>query len=424
MWVSHLRRARFRASINLGAEMTTTSLYGYYRTRWHSYRQNPLVTRGNTFGEIKNHKPDVTVRQALPGWKGVIAKGLDATNPYKKERFTYKPETIRGSNVTFPFKMDPAINYNVTSHDLSIGRAIFPSSQIFTSDDVGLRDLALARLKRKLSSHTKEFQALVPLAEVRDLRTTIVGVANQTMAIVKDLMRLKRGGLPPQDLHKRAADAWLTWSFGISPTLSDIENLQQSIATYLAANDYSVVLVGASKKDWKSSYKWENQVALYNANLTTVLDGYHQLSYKYTAGFNLDIKSANNYGLSSHLGFEWTALPSVAWELTAFSWIFDYFSTVGAFLEDAFQSSPTTTRYILLNRRYNFEGQISGYYTPDRSLCIMEREVCIPGKVTFFSLDRSKLPALPTRSLRFKSVDEIGVNSVARLLNLASLLVK
>lgn len=405
--------------------MAIESNYQYKRYRWYShYTTDRKIVMGNQFGFARFDKPDERNTVSNPDYKQVIAKGGDATNPYYRRRCSHTPERLSGQSWSAAYAVDPAWPYTVIGSDLSVGRALGPFHSVFSGDDIPTRDLALARLKRKLSSHTKEFQALVPLAEVRDLRTTIVGAANITMALVKDLVSFKKR-MSFKDAQQHAADAWLTWSFGIAPTLGDIENLQQSIATYLNANDYSVVLTGAASKEWKSRVAYENIGALVNANAFFYNDCHHTLSYKYTAGFNLDIRSANNYGLSDHLGFDWQQLPSVLWELTAFSWIFDYFSTVGAFLEDTFSSSPTTTRYVCLNRRYVLEGTTNGLYkeTPGVN-CKVIQQTNIPGPFKYFSFSREKLTTLPTRSLRLKTVDEIGANAVNRLLNLTSLLVK
>lgn len=405
--------------------MAVTSNYQYKRYRWYSwYNTYKKVVPGNQFGLVRFDKPDERLTNSNPNFKQVIAKHGDASSPYYRRKCFHTPEVVSGQSWSAPFAVDPAWPYATTGSDLSVGRALGPFHQVFSGDDTALKDLALARLKRKLSNHTKEFQALVPLAEVRDLRTTIVGAANITMKLVKDLVSIKRR-LSTKGAADLAAETWLTWSFGIAPTLSDIENLQESISHYLNANDYSVRLSGTASKDWKSRFTLGDMSALVNANLFTFNDYYHTLSYRYVAGFDLNIKSANNYGLSSHLGFEWTALPSTLWELTAFSWIVDYFSTVGAYLEDVFSSSPTTTRYCTLNRRYTVEGATYGEYRKVPGVnCAVTEQHCTPGPFKYYSFSREVLTQLPTRALRFKSVDEIGINAVNRLLNLASLLVK
>lgn len=46
-----------------------------------------------------------------------------------------------------------------------------------------------------------------------------------------------------------------------------------------------------------------------------------------------------------------------------------------------------------------------------------------PPKIDWFYTSRTLLSQLPSRQLRFKSVDEIGKNAINKVLNLASILV-
>lgn len=93
------------------------------------------------------------------------------------------------------------------------------------------RDIALKRLKNKLNGDTAQFQALVPLAELRELRGTLRGIAYSASNMLKSMIALKHGNF--KDAHKRASDVWLTFSFGVNPMLSDAQSIAEALAAYL-----------------------------------------------------------------------------------------------------------------------------------------------------------------------------------------------
>jgi membrane-bound inhibitor of C-type lysozyme len=295
------------------------------------------------------------------------------------------------------------------------------SSQVNSADDAALKDIALAKLKRKLAASTKSAQALVPLAELRELHGLVRGTERAAVDIIKTLLTIKQ--TKGRSVAKYASNAWLTWSFGIKPMIADTKAIVESIGEYLTRNDFNIRLTGSAKKSWFSSVKQPGTTGIYGGKLIWSAQLKHELSYRYIAGFDVNWKSGNNYTVYDQLNISSEALPSVAWELIPYSWVVDYFTTVGAYLEDTFSSNASTTKFVVLNKRYTMSGNLNGGLAPELSQVV--NSTCRPGMVDYFSLTRTSLGAqLPTRQLRFKSFDEIGVNGVNRLLNLASLLVR
>jgi len=102
----------------------------------------------------------------------------------------------------------------------------------------------------------------------------------------------------------------------------------------------------------------------------------------------------------------------------------DYFSTMGEFLTDTFTSPAGNTVYCNLSSKYISNQQVNVYLRNDNpSLYINEtavKEYSIFLKSTIHQ--REVMAALPHRSLRLKSSDEITANVVNKLLNLTSIL--
>jgi hypothetical protein len=128
----------------------------------------------------------------------------------------------------------------------------------------------------------------------------------------------------------------------------------------------------------------------------------------------------------SSFGFTMAEVPGTLWELMPFSWMFDYFSTVGAFLNDTFVVPPGTSKYCCLTKVYRAtiterqELEYQRIVLPEEALLSVEKTVL--GKLDFLHVNRSSVVDLPRVGVHFKSIDKIADNSLSKLLNLASLL--
>lgn len=360
---------------------------------------------------------DVRVFNEDPNWRVKVLQGTDATLPYTRQVFQ-RVRGVKGSLEGYgSFTNGAKFNSQVqVSYLYTDGPSSIPS-------DATLRDIALARLKRKISSHTKSVNLLVPLAELHELRGLVKGVAFTLVKLVRAILHAKKTK-SPRAAFRYAADQWLQFSFAVGPTLGDISSISDAIATFLNDDAHAVRLTGTASKQWTTGSVTSIQGGLYGATTTRGNNISHELSYRYTAGILVDVKAGNNYGLGSQFGLEFGALVPTLWELTIFSWIADYFGTVGAYLEDTFQSSATSTTFVTLNKRYTYKETEAWSYRQAPTFNTSIIGGVKPGILQVLYLDRTKLSSLPTRALRFKTADEIGINAVSRLLNLASLLIK
>lgn len=223
---------------------------------------------------------------------------------------------------------------------------------------------------------------------------------------------------------KYASDAWLSFSFGVSPLVADVKATCDAIDNFLNGRNRTVRLTGSSTKTWRSSSGFSAGAGLFGSDLHRIAQTTHTLSYRYIAGFDLVRSAGNNYGVGAQFGLEFGALVPTFWELVPYSWLIDYFTTVGPFLEDVFISPAGDTRYALLNRRYTALVDMSGELRPNTANDHVSYQYFRPGFYDLRHFTRTPLSALPHSSLRFKTVDEVGRNAVNRLLNLGSLLIK
>lgn len=153
------------------------------------------------------------------------------------------------------------------------------------------------------------------------------------------------------------------------------------------------------------------------------------MRYEFTGAFDFSFMNANSYTLREHLGLSdfLTKAPSTAWELMPFSWMIDYFTTVGDYLSDTFEIPSGVLKYLTESRTclnlfedmVRPEGKPYGAGFVNHSVQYFSFR---PASVTYVNFERTVLATLPHRVLRFKTKDEVGINAVTRLLNLASLI--
>lgn len=351
-----------------------------------------------------------------PEWRNQIARRSDAGAPYLVETQEYR--SGYASCEAYGYGANKGFSGEGYYSHCGLYPTNFPGRT-----DTSLQELALTRLKRKLKKQVGGADALVPVAESREISQTIRGMTKMTTTLLDTLIDIKRTkGL---SVLKYASDAWLTYGFGIRPLVDDTFAIAQAIGDYFDEDEYSGIRQSASaKRTWLSHHKVGPYTGIYGANLNYSATLLHTLSYRWYCGGVAEVSSGNDYaGLVEHLGFTGRNLIPTFWELMPFSWVFDYFTTVGAFLEDTFQVSPGMMHYSGYTRRYEVKAD-----------CIMSwsawtgyRIAPSNGVGSFRRFEFQRVPlggALPHIGLRFRSMDEVGQMGLNKLLNLASVAVQ
>jgi hypothetical protein len=364
----------------------------------------------------------VKIGSSNPSWKIQVAKKLDASTNYAKTHYSVKnrkPAYVRSSYI-LPMSIT---RHWVKCFDYGVGISIG------SYDDTDVRAIALDRLKRKLREATSEAQAMAPIAECRELGRTIRAAADFTARALEAAIEIKRRRCGRKAI-RLLQDTWLNWNFGIAPLIRDIASIGNSIANYIVREDLVVKLYGKYSKTSfgrvSGSFSFADGVSPDGLTATGNIFYTKTISYKFVGAYNLRLKSANDYTLLDNLGINLRAVPSTLWELTALSWIADYFGTIGNYLSDVFYSPPGNLIY--LNEIRVCEGrQFSDFaykLRPGFSPSVYVIEESLPGncEFTIFDFQRTALSSLPVSPLRVKTFDEIAPHSVSKVLNLLSLL--
>lgn len=360
--------------------------------------------------------PQLRVTNNNKDWRVKIHNEVDAGSAYLTREIYLRPPSYYVTNAGVPDSMGKHRFYGYGQYRPYVDPTSLLDANV---QDAALRDLALKRLKQKLSNRSNQVNLLIPTVELREMRGTLRALALSATDLIRALIEIKRS--KGASAFQFASHAWLNWSFAIQPTLNDIQEISQSIDSFLNAKGEKFTDYGASKKSWMTSRR-DVTPCNFGTTGSQFYQLQHNLSYRYTCGYHPKVRSANNYGYGAHFGLEFGAMIPAFWELTPFSWLMDYFGTMGDYLEDVFVSDSVNTIYVNLGRKYEVSGQIFLNYvsTPITTQLSVDGR---PGAFKMTQFDRSILSQLPTRSLRLKSVDEIGKSAVNKLLNLSSILV-
>lgn len=396
--------------------VTKKSQYRLVMRSTYEDTRNPGVT-SNYFPPVDNQNDICSgfvtaVRSSDPNWRVKIANKTNASLPYKRTTSGAVVPLLTCETET------NGVGWRITGRSSS--RYLGPTLTNFPSSDSTVADIALSRLKKKIASHRGDMNAMIPLAELRELRSTISGVADLASDLLNTLITIRR--TKGRSAFKYASQAWLTYGFGISPLVADAKAGAQSISDFLLRTDHVARLTGEASRDWFSRLVETDYTSTYGANIDATANIHHKLSYRYTGAFNFNLKSSTDYGALQHFQVGLPALVPLFWELTAFSWVVDYFSTVGDFLEDVFVLTPTTSLYLNETRLYRAESLTSLKHKPVGNSKIV---TCRDGQASWYysEFERSVLSTLPHRVLRIKTLDEVGGKALNKMLNLASVFI-
>lgn len=393
----------------------------YWDPSWRVYTNTQL--------ESSTGRSEVKTIYRDPDWKKKIAKRLDASQPYILWKITERLPPYIYAEARLK-----SADYWTKSKGYSGGFPVgikLPTLEPF--HDATIKDWALKRFKRGLRDHDKSTNIMVPLAEIREVVSLWESIVDGITTLAYLLLQLVRSFsvhgvstvLKDYKLFMKAvSELWLSWSFGIKPMFDDVENAlaayERAIEDTFSSTEFRVS--GSASKEWKSTVRTAGtETFLYNAWRQDTIEWNYRLKYKYVGGFHTSLLSQTR-GFRERLGLLSEGLFSTAWELIPFSWLVDYFITVGDFLDDlTIEPSNRTTDFLTCTTTYTGKATVIPSAKP-MSNCIVTNQVIRDGHYGFIHIERELIPNLPRRILRFKLGREIYSNFENKLGNLFALL--
>lgn len=391
------------------------------------YRKNGVSQFGSRDKRV-SYGSDVLETVNNPNYQVQIAKRIDAGSPYLR-RVEETPRLLSVAGYCI-------VNGAEYSGRLSLMPSTFTPSD-FTlsnrSDLVGARDQALGHVKNKLRSKAGKFDSFVPIAEARELHSTYRGMVSATEKLIIGLATAKRRitknpKKAAKDFSKFASDAWLTYSFGLAPTVSDFEGIASSITSRLSRaqtiRDSGVKSSTFSENRAQDFYVCGDIPGGAPKTIVAQVRGQYQytLTYCYSSGRFIDFDANNSaYSTSDQFGVSWGKLVPAAYELIPFSWLADYFTTAGNVVNDVFDTPSGTTvyNYLTVYQDFTLSSSVGLLYGK-----LLKGDKAIVGGYPRHHgtiIRRTRLSQLPYASLRIKTFDEVSTNAGNRLRNLFAL---
>lgn len=382
----------------------------------HTESTNKVVV---AFGDGDNYK----TYESNPSWKVQVVKGQNASLPYRRSTWVLKDPGvgIRGATQSVPFGYAGYTSVRSFASSGVIGTS-FPTPGRGQASDL---NQATSKFKNKLRDITPHAKSLAPLVESRELKRLVVNTNNICEDFIDTTVSFIATRRLGPKVRKELYNQWLNFSFGISPLLSDIREIGSSIARHIARQD-TTVRTSATNKSSGHSHIQCSSAAIYRPQGMIAVDSGRvewTNSCRIVGAYDFPLSSSEDYSILDSLGLGWSDIPYTLWELTPYSWLIDYFVTVGPFLEDAFYVPPGTTKYLVSTVKYDATYDFSHEYVYKKQFGLTSLgSRPSTSKFAYSYVERQVLQNLPCGSLRIKTPDIVGRNWLSKISNLVSIM--
>lgn len=378
--------------------------YGFYQSRTPGG-----IINTSTYNIPTNVGTDSRSGVSNPNYKMQIAKGVNASTSYSRTSRNIRPGSFTIVSHSPSYK-EERCTYSIAANSGLYSPFSFPGKDVI--GDAG------SRLTRKLRENVGSTNQLTNLAELRELPKTVAGLTGSAIGLVRSVLTSKKQG---KSLKQYASDQWLSWSFGVLPTLGAIDDLVESIQKYKDRKDHSIREYGVSEDSALTRLTY-NGGGTSTHSCTVIVRNELNMSCKITAGYRYDLLSSNDYTLAKHLGFDISSVIPTAYELLPFSWLVDYFTTAGNVIEDTFWVNPGKQIYLCQSTRFRIHTETEAVVRRLSPTGVLDFFTSKPFTCESIQFARTPLATVPRSPFRVKTSAEIAHNAVTKLLNLTSIL--
>lgn len=396
---------------------------------------DPVQTTNQSVGTAINSKTGIN----NPQYRQQIRAGQNASTEFSGHKTSYVPNQAEmtyyqpngfgpGLLARWDFKGTFVVGHNViTEH---------------AKDSSTVEQEALIQLYRRVKAQHQKFSGLTFLGELgqavkmikRPAESLFRGVESYLDALRKRSKGVSKTTKTGRSRRKKIlADTWLEYSFGWAPLVSDVKSAAQALAAWKVSRDgfdERRYRISSSKQSLFPGISLTDVVPInVHPGLSMPFDMHVKGSWDCTVRYlvGLSYKTSVPSGSAAHLaelaGFKFSEFIPTAWELLPWSFLIDYFSSVGDVLS-AFSTPTNNITWIQRTVRY------TDYKTVGFSLGNVWRS--IPGSVTietngftsYWSGKRSSFVRTPLTGLdlpRFELVNPFGKSALSRAVNMTAL---
>jgi hypothetical protein len=308
----------------------------------------------------------------LARFREIISSGESATTAMSASKIVIE-------NQPYSYKLHYSVIKNSKNPDYQRYRSAnwslldttIPGIPVSSIDAKVLND-AQIQWNKKIYDTFTQFQGGVFLFELRQALSMLYHPAKSLRAGLRHYLESLRKGrkLTRAQALKYLADSWLEYVFGIRPLLSDIEAATRVIKNKKEIMRRELVRVSGSSGEQFANPTYSSRSAATYSDVLWRLETKRGAAARYSGAIKATCNPNDKLLLAS--GFAPSSFLPTLWEVIPWSFVIDYFSSVGAIVESLANQSLSlgwgslTTRKIL---EINAIDQVDRYPTdPDFSI--------------------------------------------------------
>jgi len=369
------------------------SAFGFYLSASGTTSDSEPSWSNETFSTIRTGYSN-------PQWKDIVERKLgNAGTPYTRQG---------GRSISNGF-LDVKL-MKPGSQDWYRWHGNLPSLPSTPSDEALISDIALAKLKRKMASDRADVEVMANvLQDIYEFKDTIHGTLDTMSSLLSRFAKIFNRNIGRRSkvgLIGDLAALWLEWSFGIAPTIADARDLARAIQAVIDRTDHTKRFQASHYRDARNS-SVDKIFTYYAFDVIAHNEVSSRYSVKFIDGVHYRIFSAQDYGaFANHFHVAPTDFIPTLWELLPWSWVFDYFTTIGDVLSDYFQSDANESFYVIKNtlRRNTYK---TTYQVVPKAPWKIVKISHTPREVETYSFTRTLSSSLPHRIFRFRTPYEM-----------------
>lgn len=304
----------------------------------HSGTNAVCIPTSKTYAAVISKLNSVTYGTNIPGYREVIASGGSATTTLDGFRYTASASPAyysKSMKPTSSLYASQGCSSRIISSGPNVNSLSWTKASKVTSP-VAAEQAASALLRSYIDANSawRGGNFLAEFAEtVRSLRRPLDGIHRNTWDLIRKVTSMKRlFRRNPRAYARMLSGAWLSWSFGVRPLLSDVGGLEAAIrdmGNELGARDRLPIIGNGQDVQFAFVYGGYSTPYMDDAVHDSTLKTISHVRYKGAC----IATPPGSHPLLAHFGFTPEDIAPAVWEAIPWSFMIDYFVNVGEKIE-------------------------------------------------------------------------------------------